>query len=158
MPNSLGTRAPETGEPTFVPSCIQGVLAHKYAPYGQVCDGQPGYRLKRCRDGLSYGNYAAGKRESSCMFCMSELNSSGKCFQVLENQCLLLNSLNGQLCGFGFLFFQTVLLLGLGAIAGQGPFPAGSLHVATLFWKLRKFGSMNMSCSMPPDLRARQWS
>lgn len=86
---------------------------------------------------------------------MSELNSYGECCQVLENQCLLSNPLNGQLCGFGLLFFQTVLLPGLGASAGQGPFPAGSLHVAILFWKLGKFGGMGVGCSMPPDLGAR---
>lgn len=118
----------------------------------------PGYRLKGHRGTLSCGNYAAGKRESSWMFCMSELNSSGECCQVLGNRYLLLNPLNGQLCGLGFTIFQIVLLPGLGASAGQGSFPGGSLHVATLFWKLAKFGGINMSCSMPPDLRARWWS
>lgn len=62
---------------------------------------------------------------------------------MLESQCLLLNALNGQLCGFDLLFSQTVLHY-LGASADQEPFPAVSLHVAIPFWKLGKFRDVDV--------------
>jgi len=87
---------------------------------------------------------------------MSGLNSSGECCHMLENQRFLLNPLSGQLCGVCLLFSQTVLLPALGASAGQGPFPAGSLHVAIMLQKAGNLGGVNVGYSMPPDLRARR--